>query len=119
MIRNWKPEKLKQAIIAELVENGRIVGKFVEEDARARLTRINDPEWGEGYRTQIVGRLLTNEVEIIQNGVEIRVGVRTQGGNRHHGFYIETGSSTARAHPFLRPAVLQNAQRIVATLGGR
>jgi hypothetical protein len=35
------------------------------------------------------------------------------------GFYIETGSTTAPAHPWLRPALLTNLRNIVALLGGR
>jgi hypothetical protein len=40
-------------------------------------------------------------------------------GGRHHGFFIEFGSSTAAAHPWLRPAVFENAKKIVSLLSGR
>lgn len=118
MIRNWKPEAFKAQLKADLIANGEIAGKFVEEEARKNLLAITNPEWGAGYRRQIVARLLSNEVEDKGNMVEIRVGVKVSKDGRHHGFYIETGSSTAPAHPFLRPAVFGNGARIVAILAG-
>jgi hypothetical protein len=35
----------------------------------------------------------------------------------HYGFYIEMGSSKFPAHPWLRPALLQNLQNIRRILG--
>lgn len=119
MIKNWDAAALKKDLIAQLAANGAIVGKFVETEARSRLEAIREPSWGAGYRNEIVSRLLTNEVETKPNGVEIRVGVKAGPGGRHHGFYIELGSSTAPAQPFLRPAVLDNARKIVALLAGK
>lgn len=115
----WTPENFKREVVKGLVSNGEIVGEFVEADARRRLLNINDPPWGAGYRREIVARLLRNEVEEGRNEVVIRVGVATGAEGRHHGFYIEVGSSTAPAHPFLRPAVFENGARIVALLEGK
>ena len=115
----WKPEVPKKQLIADLVENGEIVGKFVETEARRRLLAISDPKWGEAYRSKLVARLLTYEVETSPKAVTINVGVRTSSSGSHHGFYIEMGSRTAPAHPFLRPAVFQNAAKIVALLSGK
>jgi hypothetical protein len=115
----WNPQAWKKQLIANLAENGEIVGKFVETEARRRLLSISDPKWGEAYRSQVVARLLTYEVETSSREVTINVGVRTSSSGSHHGFYIEMGSSTAPAHPFLRPAVFQNAAKIVALLSGK
>jgi hypothetical protein len=109
---------LKAVIRQRLLENAEIVGKFVEEEARRRLLEITDPEWGQAYREQVVSRLLTNQVTATKDEIEILVGVAKSGKGEHHGYYIELGSSTAPAHPFLRPAVFENADRIVEMLTG-
>lgn len=118
-IKSWSPEQLKKKIMDDLVANGEIAGKFVETDARRRLVSIKEPEWGAGYRQKLVARLLRNEVERGFNEVVIRVGVAVSNEARHHGFYIEMGSSTAPAQPFLRPAVFENGRKIVALLAGK
>jgi len=115
----WKPDALKKQLVADLAENAEIVGKFVETEARRRLLAISDPKWGEAYRSQLVARLLTYEVKTSPKEVTINVGVRTSSSGSHHGVYIEMGSRTAPAHPFLRPAVFQNAAKIVALLSGK
>lgn len=117
--KSWRPEKVREAALDELERNGEIVGKFVETDARRRLHTITEPEWGEGYRRQIVGRLLTFVVEREAKAVVITVGVRAGPKGRFHGFWIEVGTRTEPAHPYLRPAVFDNAREIVALLGGR
>jgi len=115
----WQQERFKRVLIANLMANAEIVGEFVESDARRRLHAIKDPEWGRAYRQEIVSRLLRNQVAQKRNEVEIKVGVAVSGESRHHGFYIEMGSATAPAHPYLRPAVFQNGRRIVALLAGK
>lgn len=115
----WTPNNIKRRVIAELTANAEIAGKFVETDARRRLEAIQEPEWGRGYRREIVSRLLRYEVEALPKELVIRVGVAPGSSGRHHGFYIEMGSSTAPAQPFLRPAVFENGRRIVALLAGK
>lgn len=119
MITKWEPEKFKAELLETLAANGEIAGQFVETDARRRLTAIETPEWGKKYRQRLVARLLRYEVERGKNEVIIRVGVATSKSGTHHGFYIELGSKTAPAQPFLRPAVFENARKIVALLLGR
>lgn len=116
---NWNDSKFKKALAAHLMKNAEIVGEFLEQDARKRLLAITTPEWGRGYREQIVSRLLTNKVVQEKNQIVILLGVKKSKDGRHHGFYIELGSSTAPAHPFLRPAVFGNAQKILALLEGK
>lgn len=117
--KSWRPEAVKQAAVAELERNGAIVGKFVQTEARRRLYAITDPEWGERYRRLIVGRLLTFVVTREPKAVVITVGVAAGPKGRHHGFWIEVGTRRQPAHPYLRPAVFDNAREIVALLGGR
>jgi hypothetical protein len=117
--KKWRPQVVKKAVMAELMENAEIVGKFVEEEARRRLYAIQDPEWGERYRRLIVGQRLTFVVERERNAVVITVGVKGGEKGRYYGFYIEMGSKTSPAHPYLRPAVFDNAREIVALLGGQ
>ena len=113
--KRWNPKAVKDAAIEEIAGSMEIVGKFVETEARRRLLSIVDPEWGANYRRNIVARLLTYQVAREANAVVCTVGVK----GRHHGFWIETGSATAAAHPFLRPAVFNNGAKIVALLGGQ
>jgi len=115
----WDPSEFKKKLISDLAENGEIVGKFVENDARQRLLAIKDPKWGEAYRSKLVARLLSYEVIINSNEVVINVGVRPSSTSRRHGFYIEIGTKKWPAHPFLRPAVFMNAAKIVALLAGK
>lgn len=119
MITQWHPERVREAALADLERNGAIAGKFVETEARRRLYAIVDPAWGERYRRLIVGRLLTFVVEREPKAIAITVGVAEGSKGRHHGFWIEFGSKTSPAHPYLRPAVYDNAREIVALLGGR
>lgn len=128
---DWNPKKFKQALTAELLANAEIVGKFVETDARRRLLALPDLAGdvrvingvrylgrGATYR-RYVASLMGNEVEADSRGVTIRVGVRPGRGGSHHGLYIEMGSRTNSPSPFLRPAVFENARKIVALLAGR
>lgn len=125
--RSWTPEKFKAALNKEVKGNAEIVGKFVETEARRRLVAIEDPERGRPYRQQVLARALTYEVEAMANEVVTRVGIpvgptigKRSGaeGQRKRGLYIEIGSSTAPAQPYLRPAVFENAGKIVALLEG-
>lgn len=118
-ISKWNPRAVKQAALAELQGNAEVVGKFVETEARRRLYAISDPEWGENYRRMIVGRLLTFVVEREPNAVVITVGVGAGSKGRYHGFWIEIGTRGQPPHPFLRPAVFDNAREIVALLAGK
>lgn len=119
MSLTWNAEAFKAELLAKLEANGAIVGKFVEEEARRRLLDITEPDWGAGYRSEIVARLLTNTVEKEEKAVVINVGVAVGPSGQHHGLYIELGSSTAPAHPFIRPAVFENGPKIVALLSGK
>lgn len=114
----WTADQFKKELAARIEANADDAGGFVVADARRRLKAIKEPEWGAKYRRGKLAALLRHEVERKGNGIELRVGLEATGESRHHGFYIETGSSTAPAQPFLRPAVFQNGAVIVALLAG-
>lgn len=117
---DWRADNVARWT-AEQVENRiGLAARYIEQDARRRLEAIADPEWGRGYRTQIVGRLLTSFVERAGKNILGHVGVRVAGGQggEYHGYYIELGSSTAPAHPWLRPALLENRDAILSLFRG-
>jgi len=119
----WDPEAVKAATLAEVAENAEVVGEFVETEARRRLDTIRTPDnkRARAWRAFLSRWVLTNTVATEPNAVVITVGMKRgprKGGNTR-GFYVETGSSTAPAHPYLRPAVFQNARRIVELLAGK
>lgn len=138
MTLKWDPGKFKDALKADLLANADIVGKFVQTDAQRRLREYpditknfapGDPRLegssfvsryvgGASYR-KYVANLMTFTVESDSQGVLIKVGVGVGRGGSHHGLYIELGSKTAPPRPFLRPAVFENAARIVTLLAGK
>lgn len=120
----WTPQQVKKAVIAEVSANAEDVGVFCEVEARRKLLAVTEPEWGAGYRRQIVASLLTHEVEVKSNEVNINIGVARSSAYKskdysHYGFYIEMGSRRFPSHPFIRPAIFENAAKIVALLEGQ
>lgn len=116
----WTPNAVKRMAQEIVLERAEDVGKFCETDARRRLDAITDPDTkrDKNYRKYLSDWILTNTVEKDKFDVLIRIGMKVgKEGQMHHGFYIETGSSTAQAHPFLRPSVFSNARDIVDLLG--
>lgn len=119
-ITKWDPVAVKNMAKSVIVSHAEDVGHFVETEARRRLDAIEDPDTkrDKNYRAYLSEFILTNTVEDSEKEVAIRVGMKIgKQGQTHHGFYIETGSSTAAAHPYLRPAVFDNGKEIVAMLG--
>lgn len=124
---DWDADGLKRALLRELTGNAELVGKYVTTDAQRRLraypeldTRVDGrPYKGGGAYRNYVASLMGYEVEQEPNAVLIRVGVRQGRSGRHHGLYIELGSRTAPARPYLRPAVFENADRITQLLAGK
>ena len=121
-IVNWTPEKIKQAALKQLFENAPNAAKFIEVDARRRLDAIKTPDTrrDRNYRLYLSKYILTHAVEMLgSDNFVIAVGMKVgKDGQKHHGWWIEKGSSTAPAHPFLRPAVLQNAREIIEIMLG-
>jgi len=121
--KSWQPEKVKTMIKDDLVENMEIACKVVETDARKRLLAISEPRKGAKYRSGVVARRLTyvvrREVNAVVGYVGIRLGTKPVSGAQHIGMWIEMGSHTAPPHPYLRPAVFQNAREIVRLVSGQ
>ncbi len=63
MIKNWNPDKLKQAVVKRLMENADSVGEFVKSEAQKNLLAIEEPRWGRRYRASLAYRHLAYEVE--------------------------------------------------------
>jgi hypothetical protein len=114
----WNSDAFRKQTISNLAANAELVGQFCEADARVRLNRITEPEWGGKYRRGLVSSLLAHEIVVGTNEVTINIGIKSLAGNPHIGFYIEMGSSRFGPHPFLRPSVLENASKITALLSG-
>jgi hypothetical protein len=112
----WTPERYKKRLRAELADRGQIVGEFVRRDARSRLSGIQDPDWGAGYRRFVAG-LVSYEIESGPREVTVIVGVRG-GYSSYHGYYIEIGTRMRAAAPWLRPAVFNNMRQIVGIISG-
>jgi hypothetical protein len=128
-ITEWRQRQVLDQVLDNLAEQGEIVGKFVEDEARRRLVAIREPEWGTNYRQRVVARLLTNRVEKTRSGVIIWVGVQQGPKGSDHGLWIELGTRTTVVdgkrrpghppQPYLRPAVFENARKIVMLLEGK
>jgi hypothetical protein len=121
IIQEWHADAVVAFFGAKVAANLELAGKFVEEEARGNLAAISEPEWGRGYRNEIVGRLLTAGVIPEGKGYAAVVGVAKAGGKGgdYHGFFIEVGSATAPAHPWLRPALFNNLAAVKQLLEGK
>lgn len=116
-ITEWRQREVIGEIGDELEGNMEIANRVVLEDARRNLLKVGDPEWGRGYRQMLALYRLTSFVERDKRSITGRVGM--PGGKAgYDGFYIETGSRTASAHPWLRPALLHNLRDITTLLAG-
>lgn len=116
-IKDWDPELIIQLAFDKMEANADDAGQFVVDEARRRLQAIQEPEWGAGYRRGVVANLLAYEVDRLgDEELTIWVGVESSDESSHHGFYIELGSSKFPAHPFLRPAIFENGNKILGLL---
>jgi hypothetical protein len=114
---DWKPQRVKASIADAVEENMKYACVFVQLRARANLMGIaNPPEWRR-YRQRFLGPLV--DFEITKDGDDIigRVGIR-QKEEWRGGYFIEIGRKNLPAHPWLRPALFNNARDIVRILGG-
>lgn len=120
-LEDWQPKRVEKMVEDQLLSRAEDVGKFVETEARKRLYQIKTPDTkrDRNYRHYLAKFILTHRVEQEVKAVVIRVGMKIgKQGQTHHGFYIETGSRTAPAQPYLRPAVLNNTREIMQMLKG-
>lgn len=116
----WNPGDVVDRFIEVYQERAPMVGKFLEDEARKRLDAITHPRQKRpaNYRKYLSKYILTHVVEEDWKSINVLVGMKIgQRGQTHHGFYIETGSRTAAAHPYLRPALLQNQREVLDIIG--
>lgn len=115
-IVEWKTKAVKDAVVEQLTRNMEAACHVVMTDARARLKAIRDPEWGRRYRTEVLARRLKFVVSREGNAIVGLIGVVPGPKGDEYGYYVEVGSRTAPAHPYLRPALMQNLKTITQIL---
>mgnify|MGYP000854163824 CR=1 FL=1 len=113
----WDEDVVKDWVTEKLLEIGEDVGHFCEKMAKKNLDSIKNPDTKKdnNYRRYLSNYILTNTVEDDEAGdVLIRVGMKIgKNGQTHHGYWIEVGSKSSQAHPYLRPAVFNNGRDIM------
>lgn len=117
-IQEWRQQAVIEEIAAGVERNMETAAKVVETDARRRLLKISDPEWGAAYRKLLALYRLTSIVT--RRGLIIEAGIGMPPGKKgsDYGFWIEVGSHTAKAHPWLRPALLNNLPNLLPVIIG-
>lgn len=114
-ITEWRQDEVVGEVTAELEAKMETAAKVVEVAARRNLLAISEPDWGSAYRAMLANYKLSSFV--VRSDKEIEAGIGLPGGKAgHDGWYIETGSTTAPAHPWLRPALLHNLRKITQLL---
>jgi hypothetical protein len=111
-IDQWRQREVIEEVADQVISDMETAGKVVEVDARRRLLRIQDPEFGRKYRRVLAMFRLTSFVRRTGSTIEALVGIPKGERGGDYGFWIEVGSKTAAAQPWLRPALLTNLRRI-------
>lgn len=119
VIAQWRQQEVVEAIKTQVAADMETACKVVEVDARRRLLAIQEPEFGRKYRRILAMFRLTSFVEVESAAVTGHVGIPKGAKGGDYGFWIEIGSKTAAAHPWLRPALLTNLRNILKLLGGQ
>jgi len=117
-IVEWRQREVIEEIAGVVQENMEIAAEVVKIDARHRLLRIREPEFGRKYRMVLALYRMITVVTRKGDVIEGRVGLPPGDKGTRYGFYIETGSRTAPAQPWLRPALYGNLRRIQQLLIG-
>lgn len=115
----WNQAAVIEAIAVEVQESMEIAAKEVETDARKRLLRIKEPARRGKYRLILALYRLTSYVRRDGTTIEGHIGIPRGEKGGDYGFWIEIGSVTAPANPWLRPALMENLKKITALLGGK
>lgn len=113
----WNKEEVIREVTNNVASRAQVAGKYVEDVARSNLLGIVSPSEPRyvNYRRYLANFKLTHEVSIEGKAVVITIGLA---GGEMFGFYIETGSSTAGAQPYLRPALNQSLGAVLGILSG-
>ena len=117
-ISEWRQREVIEAVKAEVAANMEIAATVVETDARKRLLRIADPEFGRAYRRVLALYRLTSRVVVGKDVVEGQIGIPAGEKSSDYGFWIEIGSHTYAAQPWLRPALMAILKDLVRLLEG-
>jgi len=118
--RDWNPQGVKASVAEQVAKDMEVACKLVETQARANLMAISTPASGRGYRRKVLAPRVKYEIEMGKDFVEGRVGILRGRHNEYHGaYYIEIGSRKYPAHPWLRPAVFNNAREIMLIIAGK
>lgn len=122
----WHPENVIDAVEAEVEAALRDGAELVKLDARRNLLRVREPEFGRRYRMRLAlyeltsvcvkrkGRLIAFWVGIPKRFVTGKKGTTEKA--QSYGYYIEVGTRRFPAHPWLRPALINNKDAIKALL---
>lgn len=116
-VSEWHAHVIVEAVADEVELRMEDAAKLVEMDARHRLLSIRDPEFGQGYRRVLALYRLTSQVKRTRDSIVGSIGIPRGDKGDSYGFYIETGSRTAGAQPWLRPALWENLETIRELLG--
>ena len=113
----WNKEEVIREVSNKIASNASVAGKYVEDVARSNLLAITEPSEKRyaNYRRYLATSKLTHVVS--QEGKAVVVEIGFMGGSPF-GFYIETGSSTAGAQPYLRPALNSSIGAVIGILSG-
>ena len=118
--RDWNPQGVKASVAEQVAKDMEVACKLVETQARANLMDISTPASGRGYRQKVLAPRVKYEIEMGKDFVEGRVGILRGRHNEYHGaYYIEIGTRRYPAHPWLRPAVFNNAREIMLIIAGK
>lgn len=117
-VAEWRQREVVGEVKAQVARGLEVAGHAVQVDARRRLLQVSEPEWGRKYRQLLaLGRLTVVMVE--EAGfVEVGVGIPRGEKGGDYGYWIEVGNVNWPAHPWLRPALLENLKEIVRLLAG-
>ena len=113
----WDAKRVTREIADEVEATLEVAGKVVEVDARRRMLAIREPERGRGYRRVLALYRLTSAVVRTSWEIAAEIGIPKGEAGGDYGFWIEVGSRTAPAHPWLRPALLTNLKAILGLFG--
>jgi hypothetical protein len=111
-VDQWRQREVIAEIADQVTSDMETAGKVVEVDARRRLLAIRNPEFGRAYRRVLAMFRLTSFVRRAGSVIEALIGIPRGEKGGDYGFWIEMGSKTAAAQPWLRPALLTNLKRI-------
>ena len=103
-VKDWDTKKLINHVSGQLLSGMDAACSFAAEEARARAPRAGGTLQDE----------IDYEVKPKRNVITGYVGVKK--GKAYYGYFQELGTRFHAAHPFLRPAVFDNADEIVRLL---